>query len=270
LAIACGWAGAAGGAAFRGWVATSGGALPMVIAAGAASALLVAGSGAAVDPAALVHVAAIGTFGGLASAVAVLLAAGAPLTGTCCLAALSAVLMMGVVPRLALALGGVSGVDPDRGLRLDDRIVRADRVLTGVVIGLSLVAVLAGLPAALSTDGWHRLFAIGLAVALLLRSRVFSQVRHVLPVRVAGLLVVAELWVGLAVGDPALLVPLTLGPVALLSLTAAMTAGPGRSPVTRARVGRALDLLEVALVVGMVVLAVGLYGGFDWVTAVVG
>ncbi len=105
-------------------------------------------------------------------------------------------------------------------------MIRADRVLTGVVIGLSLAAVVGGLPAAWSADGWHRLFAIGLGVALLLRSRVFSQIRHVLPLRVGGLLVIAELWLGLTAGDPALLVPMILGPVALLSLTAAADGGP--------------------------------------------
>ena len=81
---------------------------------------------------------------------------------------------------------------------------------------------------------------------------------------------IAELWLGLTTGDHALLVPMILGPVALLSLTAALTAGPGRSQVTRARAGRALDLAEVALVAVLVVLAAGLVGWFGGVTAVVG
>jgi type VII secretion integral membrane protein EccD len=276
LVVACGWAGVAGWVAFCGWTASSTGAgavaeLPTLVAVGTVSALLIAGSGAAVHPAALVHAAALATFGGIASAAALAVRAGAPTAETCCLGALSAVLMIGVGPRLALAMGGVSGIEPDRNpAELDARMIRADRVLTGVVVGLSLAAVVGGLPAALSADGWHRLFAIGLGVALLLRSRVFSQIRHVLPLRVGGLLVLAELWLGLTVGDPALLVPLTLGPVALLSLTAVLTAGTGRSAVTRARVARALDLAEVVLVAVLVVLAAGLLGWFGWLAAVIG
>jgi hypothetical protein len=274
LLIACGWAGVAGAAATHAWLVSSMGpdaapVLPAMVAAGTAVALLLAGGGAAVHPAAMVHLAALMTFGGVASIAAVAVATGAP--GTGCLAALAAVLVIGAVPRVALALGGVSGIDPDRDpARLDELIIRSDHILTGSVAGLTLVVVVGGLPAALSTDGWHRLFALGLGVALFLRSRMFSQVRHVVAMRVGGLVAVAELCIGLAVGDPALLLPLILGPVALLTLAAAMTAGPGPSPVARARVGRALDLAEVALVVAMVVLAVGLLGWFGWVRTIIG
>jgi hypothetical protein len=276
LVVACGWAWVAGGAACSGWTAVSvgggvGAELPTLVVVGTASALLIAALGAAVHPAALVHAAALVTFAGIASAVAVAVRAGAPAAESCSLAALSAVLLIGVGPRLALALGGVSGSDQDPNpAELDGRMIRADRVLTGVLIGLSLTAAVGVLPAAWSADGWHRLFAIGLGVALLLRSRMFSQIRHVLPLRVGGLLVIAELWLGLTTRDHALLVPMILGPVALLSLTAALTAGPGRSRVTRARAGRALDLAEVALVAVLVVLGAALLGWFGGVTAVVG
>jgi hypothetical protein len=309
LSIGCGWAAAAGAAGCRDALtspAGPGGApqVTTMVAIGAAAALLVAGAAAAAHSAAVAHVAALVTFGGAASAAAVAVAAGAPEVETACLAALSSVLVIGAVPRLALALGGVTtsggtasgvraiggrasgvrgsgghgsggrgsggrGREPDRGPPLDARIARADRVLTGTVVGLSLVAVAGGLPAALSTDGWHRSFAIGLGMTLILRSRMFSQVRHVVAVRVGGLLVIAELGVGVAVGDPALMPPMVLGAIALLSVTAVLTAGPGRSPVTYARVGRSLDLAEVALVVMMVLLAAGLLGWFGWAAAVI-
>jgi len=273
LVVACGWGAVAGGAALRGWTVSPAGPSPTtMVLAGSASALLVAGCCVAFYPAALVHTAALLTVGGIAAAVAVAVRAGSPTAETAGVAAFAAILAIGAVPRMALAIGGVGGMGAGRNPgRLDARIRRADGVLTGLVTGLSLVAVLSAGPVAMSPDGWHRLFALGLGLALILRSRVFSQVRHALAVRVAAIVVVAELYVGLAIQTPALVPPLILGAVVALAVALAATTATvtDRSPVTRARVGRTLDLLEVALVVAMVVLAAGLLGWFGWLPAVI-
>jgi len=104
---------------------------------------------------------------------------------------------------------------------------------------------------------------------MMLRSRAFSQVRHALAVRVGAIVVVAELWAGLAVGVPAVLTLLILGAVVALAVALTMLAGPPWAPVGQARVGRMLDLLELGLMVAMVVLAAGLLGCFGWLPALI-
>jgi hypothetical protein len=265
LLVACGWAAVAGGTVLRGLTAPAGLPAPTVVAAGAASAVLVAGCCVAFYPGALVHTAALVMVSGIASVVAVAVRAGAPAAESACLAALASIMAIGATPRVALAVGGVSGGGAElQPARLDARIRRADAVLIGLVAGVSMVAVLGAAPAATSSDGWHRLFALGLGLSMMLRSRVFSQVRHALAVRVGAIVVVVELCAGLAIGVPAMLTPLILGAVVALALALSLLAGPQWAPVARARVGRTLDLLEPALMVAMVMLAAGLLGWFGW------
>jgi len=276
LLIGCGWAAVTGAAASGEWLAASATAignaglfLPTLLAVCATSALLLAGCCVAFYPDAMVHTAALLTVAVVGWAVALAVGAGAPTAGSAAAAAFACVLALGVVPRIALAIGGVSALRSGDA-RLDDRIIRADRLLTGAVAGLSLAVVVGALPVAMSVDGWHRLFAAGLGVALALRSRMFSQVRHVLAMRIGAVVVGAELWVGLALRDPAVLTPLTLGAVVAVALWVMLHSGQQRFPVTRARLGRALDLLEVALVVAMAVVAAGLLGLLSPVAAVLG
>ena len=106
---------------------------------------------------------------------------------------------------------------------------------------------------------------------LMLRSRVFTQIPHVLPPRLGALAVGAWLWIGPA-GDhqvpPTLVILLTAVGFAIAMF--AVTRTPGASPIASARIGRAMDLAELALVVILVVLAAALLGGAEWVVGVIG
>ena len=221
-------------------------------------------------PAALIHLTIAATVAGSALAVTALSATRAPLVDISSAAALTAVLAIGVVPRFGLALGGLSAAGGEApSPRLDNRVLRSDRLLIGMIGGLSAVAVLGALPAAWSADRWQQLLAGAIGVGLLLRSRVYSQIPHVVGPRTAGVVVLLVLWFGVAraqslTGGLLFVVPITvLGVGALLAAVL-----PGMTPVVRARIGRLLNGAELVLVVAAVVLVAGVLGLFDWVGAV--
>ena len=276
LGVGCGWAGLAGWTWAAGAMVVASGVpgdaetttaaglvTAMAIATGLA--FLLALAALTVYLVALVHVVAAATAMLASGVLLASVAAGAPLPATACGIAVTAVLLIGAAPRLALAVGGlttVSGMgDP---ADLTNRIARVDRVLIGVLLGLSGVAVLGALPAALAPDGRQQLLAAGIGVGLLLRSRVFSQVPHALGPRIAGLIVLAGLWVGQWWVDALPDAVLVVG-TALVGGVFAACAGlaSGANPVTRARAGRFLDGAELALVVAVVVLTAGVFGLFD-------
>ena len=154
----------------------------------------------------------------------------------------------------------------------DRRIVRADRLLTGCIAGVCAVAVIGGLPAALSADGWCRLLAAGIGLLLLLRARAFTRVQHVICPLSAGLVVLAGSWSAWFVSTPPRLQPpLILGAAAVAAVIAAAAAmRSAGSAVGRARTGRLLNAAEQVLVVAVIVLAAGVLGLFPWMSAVLG
>lgn len=299
LAVACGWA------ALAGWAASAASG-PVAGSVGAAvAALLTAGLAVPLYPGAAGHCAAFAVATAGAGAAAIAVAAGAPPTQVAIALALAAVLVIGVVPRVALAVTGVATAgapDPARpsagepgpfGAGLPaSRFTLADRVLTGSLIGLSLVALIAAIPAAVAGDVGNRLFAAGIGLLLLLRSRVFSQVPHLLAERVAGVLLLGAVGVGWYLTNPGALGLLLLLPITAGAAAAAVAglgrhawplgqsgAGPlgqsgavssGAAAVSRARAARLLDLAEQLLVVAVVVFASGLLGLFDWIAVALG
>ncbi len=189
------------------------------------------------------------------------------------MAALAAVLLLGGLPRVALATGGLTGSDPGReSADLDFRITRADRVLTGCLIGVSMVAVGGVIPAALAGDGGSRALTVGIGLLLLLRSRTYSQTRHVLAPRIGGLLVFGAIWLGVYRGDAAAQSVLIVGAaVATGALTVVIDVlERGSTPVGLARCGRILDLAEQLLVVVLIVLTAWVTVLADWVASVTG
>ena len=244
--------------------------VPGAIALGAGVAGLLAAASIVGYPAALIHLTIAATVAGSALAVTALSTTRVPLVDISAAAALTAVLAIGVVPRFGLALGGLSATGGEApSPRLDNRVRRSDRLLIGMIGGLSAVAVLGALPAALSADRWQQLLAGAIGVGLLLRSRIYSQMPHVVGPRTAGVVVLLVLWFGIAraqslTGGLLFVVPITvLGVGALLAAVL-----PGMTPVVRARVGRLLNGAELVLVVAAVVLVAGVLGLFDWVGAV--
>jgi len=278
VAIGCGWAAFVGWQLCQGWLLTGAAGLtgpavlPVTLAVASGCALLLAGGAAVTYPAALVHACALLVVGVGCAVVTLAARMGGSFNETACVAALSAVLVIGGLPRVALAIGGLSGEARSSAADLDARITRADRVLLGCLIGVGMVAAGGAIPAALIGDGWLRLLATGIGLLLLLRSRAFSRTPQVLAARIAGMLVIGCLWVGVYRGDPQLQAVLILGAAlstAALTIGAAVTS-PAGSPVGRARAGRTLDLAEQLLVVALIVLAAGVSGLFDWVSSVIG
>ena len=201
VVVGCGWAAVAGAHAVQGWSWSSGqmspaeGPVAPVVAVGAA--LLLAACAALGYPTALVHSTALLVVLLSAAVYAAAVSGGAATVDTACVAAVVAVLALGGLPRLALACGGLTGVDRSQeAAEIDHRITKADRVLLGCLIGVSLVAAGGAIPAALAGAPHSRLVALGIGLLLFLRSRAYSRTPHVLPLRIGGALVFAALWLG--------------------------------------------------------------------------
>lgn len=276
LSISCGWAGLAG------WTASAAAGPVSGIVGAAVAAWLLAMVALLGYPGALMHGAALGVAAGGAGLAGVIVAAGGPPSDVALGTAVVAVLLIGAAPRVVLAAAGLTaaagtwppGADahpPAAEGRSADatgsaRFRRADRLLTGSLMGLSLLALVAALPSAVAGDAGNRVFAVGVGAALLLRSRLFSQVPHVLGLRIAGVAVLGGVWFGWYSTAPVLHGLLLLLPVvaaAALAAVAAMTQVAGR--VGRARAARVLDLAEQLLVAALVIGASGLMGLFEWI-----
>jgi type VII secretion integral membrane protein EccD len=180
-----------------------------------------------------------------------------------------AVLVVGMLPRVSLTLGGLAGDDyrvRNFGLvtveRLAARIRQSAALLHGGIVGVSVVGAGCAMLLADSASTWDRLLGPAVGLALVLRSRVFSRVPHIVPLRVAGLAALAAH--GLLAAREA--VPPGAWLAAVVPATAvgfvAMSAVP-LSDVPRAHVKRLLNLAEAATVVALVPLVAGALGCFD-------
>ncbi|MEH3032851.1 MAG: type VII secretion integral membrane protein EccD [Aeromicrobium erythreum] len=177
-----------------------------------------------------------------------------------------AILAVGVLPRVSLSVGGLASADyrVRHVGQLDLAALRrryrtSNAILVGSLYGIGVAVVAAGVLLDVSGSAWDRTLAVALAVAALLRSRLFSRTQHVAPLRVAGLLVAAFALVRLAVSEPGTipyLVPLT---AVVLALGLGAASVP-MSEITRARVKRTLNGVEFVAVVVTLVVAAGALG----------
>jgi type VII secretion integral membrane protein EccD len=187
-------------------------------------------------------------------------------------AAVGAVLVVGVLPRLSLTIGGLAGDDyrvRTFGLvsdeRLAARIRQSNALLQGTILGVAAVGGGAAALLVVTGDRWDRWLAALVGLALVLRSRVFSRVPHVVPLRAVGLavlaaqgfLVVREAW---PAAGAALAVPVCAAAVVLVAAGAIRL-----SEVTRARVKQSLNIAEAVTVVAMTATAAGALGSYDWI-----
>lgn len=270
VAVAALWGGVAGwlAATFVDWPLAAG-------AAGALTgALLVTAAARAMTTVATAHLAALA----LMSAAGV--AAGAaemvdldPLTGVR-LAAVGTVLVVGVLPRASLTVGGLAGADylvRNQGLISEDalaaRIRESTALLHGGILGATAVGVGTGVPLALTASIWDHLLGVTVGLALVLRSRAFSRVPQVVPLRVAGLVVVVAHAVRWIQDTPPLqpwAVPLA---AAAVGIGVALSAVP-LSDVARARAKQLLNRAEIVVVVVMIPLAAAALGLFDLVAEI--
>jgi type VII secretion integral membrane protein EccD len=262
IATGCLWGGIAG------WLtALSLGWSPLIaIGGGTLAAFVVALIARAVTLLAIPHVAALA----MAAGAGVLTASAAtiwpPLTPARLAGAL-AVLVIGVLPRVSVSVGGLATADYRvrksaliTQQDLADRVRESNALLFGGILGAALVGALAGAELTGSGSVWDRLFGLSVAAGLLLRSRVFSQIQHIAPLRAAGAIVLAAQLLRLTEVRELRpwFVTVTGAAVAVLVASSALSL----SDITRARVKRLFNWTEVVVVVAMVALgagAVGLY-----------
>lgn len=267
LLAGCGWA------ALAGWGASSAGGPVAALGGAAVAAFLLAAIALLGYPGALVHGGAVGVIAIGAGIAGIAAAAGARQQDIAVGLAVAAVLAIGAAPRVVLAATGLRPFESERAATVVDvTVARADRLLIGLLIGLSLVATASALPSAFAGDAVSRAFAVGIGIALLLRSRSFSQVPHLLAERIAGVGLLAAVVIAWYLAEPGSGVPLVLVTVVVVATLAAVSGltASAETAVGRARTARALDLAEQVLVVAMIGLATGMLGLFDWVGSVLG
>jgi type VII secretion integral membrane protein EccD len=265
VAVAAGWGGVAGAllASYPRW--------PPAAAVGSALAggLLVAALARALTPVATVHLAALGPLAAAGAGTGAVALAGAdPLAGVR-VAALAAVLVVGVLPRVSLTVGGLASADYRvrthglvGGAELAGRIAQSSALLSGGLIGTALAGVAGGVLLAGSGSGWDRLLGTAVGLALLLRSRVFSRIPQIVPLRAAGLAVLAVQG-GYAVQQSAALQPWVVAIAAGLAAGAVAVSAVPLSEVARARAKQLLNRAELVVVVAVVALAAAALGLFD-------
>jgi hypothetical protein len=217
-----------------------------------------------------------GSLGGLLAGHVVLAVAGSalgvpailgadPRTSVRCVA-LGAVVALGLLPRLALALGGLPAAD--RAVRAGapvgrDEVARRVRstrwLLVGVVVGGAVTMLGAALVLAGSPYPADRALAGLLGLAVLLRSRLFSDPLLVAALRVTGLAGVGGAVAGTAVAEPPVRHWLTLlaagGVLVMLA-----SCGVQLAEVGRARLRRMLGWVEFVVAMLLVVAAAAALG----------
>jgi type VII secretion integral membrane protein EccD len=188
--------------------------------------------------------------------------------------AVLAVLSVGVMPRLSLAVGGLSSADyrVRNAGRLTDAALQArfresSWLLLGAVIGVSVVVGtiafwLGERNEEWSQDIWDRALSLSLAATLLLRSRVFSRTQFMLPLRMAAV------FACLSTVQQASMEPEALGTWLLAAVAAVGAIAVGisilhLSDITRARVKRLLNVVEFLVVVDLVVVTMGAVALYD-------
>ncbi|WP_375019901.1 type VII secretion integral membrane protein EccD [Actinomadura sp. 21ATH] len=262
----CLWGGLA--AALAGTALAGAAPVPAALGALAATgALAAAGLAWARLPAALPFVSGTAVLVGAAGVLSTGALIGAPAQGVRVTAVLL-VLAVGALPRAAMTLGGLAGADQrarEHGRipagQVDERLRTTEDLLIGALAGLGTGAVLTLLVLAAGGPRDQVLAAVA-AAALVLRSRMFDRVAHVLSVRVPGAAGLGAVAVAAAAEQDRL-----AGWTPALALAAAvivcgLSAVP-LPPVPRARLRRVLDWTETLAIVAMAVAAAASMGLFD-------
>lgn len=234
----------------------------------AALVALVAGTARAVTDVTTPHLAAAAVLVATAVAVAVAELADVDPAQVRRAAPVLCLLAVGVAPRLSLSVGGLASADyrvRHAGRLSDSQLVsryrQSNGLLVGATVGIALVVVWGSLHLTASDNSWDRYLAISVGVVALLRSRVFSRIQHLVPLRVAGVIVLAAQLLRL-IADVPRLGPWLVVLYAVAGAALVATSSLHMSDITRARVKRLLNLVEFLLVVDMVVVAAGALGVF--------
>ncbi|WP_150248688.1 type VII secretion integral membrane protein EccD [Nocardiopsis deserti] len=167
-------------------------------------------------------------------------------------------LCVGALPRVAMVMGGLSGLDYEVGRsgqvtteRFEDTFGNTDRILLGIVLG---AAVSGGattvLLAYLATGLPDLLLCVLLSLLLVLRSRLFDRIRHVLPLRLAGVLGLGAAGVA-AVGEYPFLAPWLPLVVLVAGIVLGVLSWVRLTDVPRASLRRLLNWTEILVIIAM-------------------
>ncbi|EHR48556.1 type VII secretion integral membrane protein EccD [Saccharomonospora marina XMU15] len=182
-------------------------------------------------------------------------------------------------PMLAVRLGRVPLPElPQRSAELleDDKPVptpavfaaaaRADEVLSGLLLGLSVASVFASLYLLGHGGGAWLIMLVLVAVALLLRARIFPVPRQRIPLLVGGILVSALLayWLATRANDNAGVGVFLLG-IGLLAMLLAYAGLVYSRKNPSPQLGRIADILDVVAILALIPFAAYITGFFSYV-----
>jgi len=184
---------------------------------------------------------------------------------------------VGVLPRIALALGGLSNLDYEvrqsgaaPAERFEESLRDSDLLLLGTVVGAA-VAATATVPLLVATGRLPDLVLAALVgLLLIMRSRFFDRVAHVLPLRLGGVVALAVVGVTAAVDRLPVLLPWVPGIALVVGVTVAAISWVDLPDVPRASLRRLLNGVEVAVVMALCVALAWSMGLFRLVAAVAG
>ena len=182
------------------------------------------------------------------------------------LAAVLAVLLLGLLPRMALALSGLSGLDDKRAS--GQEIMRGDvqTALNAAHLGLALATVpialssgVAGIMLLRGGSAWAVALALVLAFLLASRSRLYPLVSEVAVLFAAAFAIVSGCVLIAAVnGQGGAFI--ALGLLVLVAMVCAFGLGLAPAEHVHARLSQLLDYLEVGAIIVTVPLALGAIG----------
>ncbi|MFG1625946.1 EsaB/YukD family protein [Kribbella sp. NPDC049227] len=185
------------------------------------------------------------------------------------LAALLAVLLLGLLPRMALALSGLSNLDDRRAS--GQEIMRGDvqSALNAAHLGLALATVpiavssaVAGIMLLRQGGAWAVALALVLAFLLASRSRLYPLVSEVAVLFAAAFTIVTGCVLIAALnGQGGAFI--ALGLLVLVAMFCAFGLGFAPAEHVRARLTQLLDYLEVGAIIVTVPLALGVFGVYS-------
>ena len=225
-----------------------------------------------------------GATAGLAGAAAALVSFPLDPSGAAAILAVGLVLAIGLAAPLAVRLAGVPvplvTADPEllAGERRPDRtatraaVDRADDILAGCLLGISVTAV--GCVAVLAAAGGPAGALLGglTATALLLRGRLFPAIAARLPLLAGGfvgLVLVAWSWFAEA-GPGARLAAAAVALAVAVALLAAAASAQRRPGVPSPYLARLVEIVDVAVMVALAPLAFAVLGLYAWVRTLAG
>src|SRR5262249_13904469 len=151
---------------------------------------------------------------------------------------------------------------------LTARLRESAGLLVGSLYGIAVLSAIVGSWLASRPDAWgHNLWdgllAVSLAGAVALRSRVFSRIVFMLPLRLAAAAIVFATVAELAADHARLSIWLAAA-IAVVGLAGVGLSVLPLSDITRARVKRSLNVVEFVVVVDLVVVTMGAVTLYDW------